>query len=121
MTDTSNDRNEVASRSMSAHGRASRMVRPTLPPIPAVQHLPLPPLWICRVDAYPWPCADIRLDLTDGFRGKTISLTLFLASQYVEALHDLYSIDPDEGAPPDPRALYERFLGWVRTERRRDR
>jgi hypothetical protein len=93
------------------------MVRPTGPPVAAVQHLPLRPLWICRVDAYPWPCADIRLDLTESFRGQTISLTLYLASQYVDALNDLYSIDPDQGAPPDPRALFDRFLGWVPVRR----
>jgi hypothetical protein len=76
-------------------------------------HVPLRPLWICRVDAYPWPCADARLDLTNGYRGKTMSLTLLLAAHFVEALNDLHSIDPDLGTPPDPRALYERFMGWV--------
>lgn len=76
------------------------------------------PLWICRVDAYPWPCADARLDLIDGFRDKTLSLTLYLASQFVEALGDLNTIDPELGPPPDSRALYERFLGWVPVLRR---
>jgi hypothetical protein len=76
-------------------------------------------LWICRVDAYPWPCADARLDLIDGFRDKTLSLTLYLAAQFVEALGELNTIDPELGAPPDSRALYERFLGWVPVRRTR--
>ncbi|WP_326559692.1 hypothetical protein [Micromonospora sp. NBC_01796] len=85
----------------------------------AALHLPLRPLWICRIDAYPWPCADARLDLTNGYRDKTINLTLFLASQFVEALDDLYTIDPAIGQPPDPRVLYERFIGWVPARRTR--
>ncbi|WP_326556715.1 hypothetical protein [Micromonospora sp. NBC_01796] len=80
-------------------------------------HLPLKPLWICRTDAQPWPCADARLDLAAGFRDKTINLTLFLAAQFVEALEDLHSIDPQLGEPPDSRILYERFLGWVQVRR----
>ncbi|RKR87449.1 hypothetical protein BDK92_1725 [Micromonospora pisi] len=83
----------------------------------AASHLPLRPLWICRIDAYPWPCADARLDLTSGFRDRTVNLTLFLAAQYVDALNDLHTIDPTLGPPPDPRVLYERFLGWVPTRR----
>jgi hypothetical protein len=89
------------------------------PALAPALHLPLKPLWICRTDAQPWPCADARLDLTEGFRGKTISLTLFLASQFVEALNDLHAIDPALGDPPDPHALYQRFLGWVSVQRTR--
>jgi hypothetical protein len=65
----------------------------------------------------PWPCADARIVLTDGFRDRTISLNLYLAAQFVEALTDLYAIDPDLGAPPDPSVLYERFMGWLPTHR----
>ncbi|MEV4625482.1 hypothetical protein AB0J90_04240 [Micromonospora sp. NPDC049523] len=95
------------------------MVTPTGATSSSGMHLPLRPLWICRIDAYPWPCADARLDLTSGYRDKTISLTLFLASQFVEALGDLNTIDPAIGPPPDPRALYERFIGWVPARRTR--
>lgn len=83
----------------------------------AKSHLPLRPLWICRLDAYPWPCADARLDLTNGFRDRTVNLTLFLAAQFVDALNDLHTIDPTLGPPPDARVLYERFLGWVPVRR----
>ncbi|RKR89128.1 hypothetical protein BDK92_3466 [Micromonospora pisi] len=86
------------------------------PPAPA-SHQPLRPLWVCRIDAYPWPCADARLHLTAEFRGRTLALTLFLATHYVEALGDLHTIDPELGAPPDSRVLYERFLGWVPVRR----
>lgn len=81
------------------------------------QHTPIPQLWICRIDAYPWPCADARLNLLAGFQGKTLALNLYLAAQFVEALTDLSAIDPDLGDPPDPRAIYERFMGWVPTRR----
>jgi hypothetical protein len=80
-------------------------------------HLPLRPLWICRLDAQPWPCAQARLDLVDGFRDRTLSLTLYLAGQFVEALGDLNAIDPELGRPPDSRVLYERFIGWVPVRR----
>ena len=83
----------------------------------AALHLPLRPLWICRIDLYPWPCANARLDLTNGYRDMTISLSLFLASQFVEALNDLHTIDPTLGPPPDPRVVYERFMGWVPVRR----
>lgn len=80
-------------------------------------HLPLRPLWICRLVAQPWPCADARLALVDGFRDRTPSLTLLLASQFVEELGDLDTIAPKLRAPPDSRVLDERFIGWVPVRR----
>jgi hypothetical protein len=74
-------------------------------------------MWFCRVDAMPWPCAAAKLSLTAGFDGHMISLTLFLASQFVDALGDLHTISPDPAAAPDSRALYERFIGWVPVRR----
>jgi hypothetical protein len=73
----------------------------------------------CRVDAYPWPCADAKLNLLAGFKDRTLALHLYLAAQFVEALTDLSAIDPDLGDPPDPRAIYERFMGWVPVVRKR--
>ncbi|MGW4464415.1 hypothetical protein [Micromonospora sp. NPDC004704] len=80
-------------------------------------HIPIPKLWICRIDAYPWPCADARLNLLAGFNGRTLALNLYLGAQFVEALGDLSAIDPATGDPPDPRVLFERFIGWASTRR----
>ncbi|MGW4465737.1 hypothetical protein [Micromonospora sp. NPDC004704] len=74
-------------------------------------------MWICRLVAQPWPCADARLALVDGFRDRTPSLTLLLASQFVEELGDLDTIAPKLRAPPDSRVLDERFIGWVPVRR----
>ncbi|RKR91311.1 hypothetical protein BDK92_5704 [Micromonospora pisi] len=85
---------------------------PEMPP-----HVPLRPLWICRVDAHPWPCGQARIDMLNGFRHRRVALYLYLGAQFVQALDDLYAMDP----PPEPQALHTRFLGWVptRTHRRR--
>ncbi|MGW4464599.1 hypothetical protein [Micromonospora sp. NPDC004704] len=78
-------------------------------------HIPLRPMWFCRVDAMPWPCAEARLGLTEGYRGLEISLCCYLAIQFQQALTDLHTLNPDTA--PEPRALYERFLGWVQVRR----
>ncbi|MFK3979131.1 hypothetical protein ACI2K4_02005 [Micromonospora sp. NPDC050397] len=90
---------------------------PTPNPDPVAQHTPIPELWICRIDAHPWPCADARLDLLAGFKGRTLALNLYLAPLFVEALTDLSAIDPGLGDPPDPRAIFQRFMGWVPVRR----
>ncbi|WP_329105470.1 hypothetical protein OG792_32725 [Micromonospora sp. NBC_01699] len=65
------------------------------------------------MDAYPWPCADARLNLLAGFHGRLLALNLYLAPLFVEALTDLSAVAPDLGDPPDPRVIFERFMGWV--------
>ena len=87
------------------------------PPVGEGLHIPLRPMWFCRVDAMPWPCAEARLDLTAGYRGLEISLCCYLATQFQAALTDLHTLNPDTA--PEPRALYERFLGWVPVRRNR--
>ncbi|MGW4462044.1 hypothetical protein [Micromonospora sp. NPDC004704] len=81
-------------------------------------HTPLPKLWICRVDAYPWPCADARLNLLAGFDGRRLALHLYLAPMFIEALDDLSALAPDLADPPDPRVIFDRFMGWVPAKRR---
>ena len=78
-------------------------------------HVPIRPLWICRNDAQPWPCAQARLDLTAGYRGLGVSLACYLAMQYVDALTELHILNPDTA--PDPRALWERMIGWAVRDR----
>ncbi|WP_326561464.1 hypothetical protein [Micromonospora sp. NBC_01796] len=80
-------------------------------------HVPLRPIWCCRVCAQPWPCADARLDLTQSFRHQHVALTIYLATQFVDAVSDLNVFDPALGPPPDTQALYQRMLGWAPTGR----
>lgn len=90
---------------------------PGTSPLDRGPHIPLRPMWFCRVDAMPWPCAEARLGLTEGYRGLEISLCCYLAIQFQQALTDLHTLNPDTA--PEPRALYERFLGWVQVRRAR--
>jgi hypothetical protein len=75
------------------------------------EHAALRPLWICRIDAQPWPCADARIHLTRRYRDKPVALYVQLGGLLAEAMADLYTLDA-YGAP-DPGTLSERFLGWA--------
>lgn len=74
-------------------------------------HEPLRPLWICRSDAQPWPCAKARLALTQQYADRPVALCVRLGMSLAEAVRDLHVLDP--GSAPDPAALGTRFLGWV--------
>ncbi|MEU0552325.1 hypothetical protein [Micromonospora sp. NPDC005979] len=95
------------------------MPQPRLGPYPAfprpcgarTPHTPLRPMWCCRADGRPWPCADARLLLKAEFDEDPAALTIYLAGLYHEAAHDLYQLNPyDDG--PTPRELFERFVAW---------
>ncbi|WP_433321193.1 hypothetical protein ACQP0U_27030 [Micromonospora sp. CA-269861] len=73
-------------------------------------HTPLRPMWCCRADGLPWPCADARLLLKAEFDEDPAALTIYLAGLYHEAAHDLYQLNPYGG--PAPRELFERFVAW---------
>ncbi|MFE9916144.1 hypothetical protein ACFYPG_13405 [Micromonospora sp. NPDC005553] len=75
-------------------------------------HLPLRPLWLCRVCAAPWPCPIARLALRQEYAHDRIGLSIYLCTVLHEAAHDLYLLNPHDG--PDPAALFTRFLGWAR-------
>jgi hypothetical protein len=77
-------------------------------------HVPLRPLFICKIDAQPWPCADARLGLVTGFRDRRISRCLFLGAMFIDCMNDLYKLNPDTA--PQPAALYARFFGWLPKE-----
>lgn len=85
------------------------------------EHYPLRPFWFCPRDALPWPCPDARLNLIHGFEGRRIALYLYLAGQFVHALDDLYSIDSELAAPPDPTVIHARIIGWVAAHEARRR
>jgi hypothetical protein len=48
-----------------------------------------------------------------GIEPRKISLSLFLASQWVDCLTDLYVLHPAPGAAPTLPSLYERFFSWA--------
>lgn len=98
--------------------RTSGLPLPRLGPYPLfpracgdrTPHTPLRPLWCCRADGRPWPCADARLLLKAEFDADPVALTIYLAGLYHEAAHDLYQLNPYDG--PTPRELFERFVAW---------
>ena len=74
-------------------------------------HVPIKPLWICRVDAQPWPCADARLILTEAYRRNPVEVGTYLGASLHEMVADLYRLNP--ATAPDAAALYVRLLGWL--------
>ncbi|MFF0172161.1 hypothetical protein [Micromonospora profundi] len=78
---------------------------------PRRQHLPLRPLWLCRVCAAPWPCPVARLTLRQEYAHDRIALSIYLCAVLHDAAADLYRLNPHDG--PDPAALYARFLAWA--------
>lgn len=74
-------------------------------------HTPLRPMWCCRVDGQPWPCAEARLLLRVEFDRNAVGLTIYLAGLMYEAMRDLYHLNPHDG--PEPTALFDRFVGWA--------
>jgi hypothetical protein len=78
----------------------------------------LRPLWLCRVCAAPWPCADARLDLVTEYAHDRVALSIFLCAVLHEAAADLYRLNPQDG--PDPAVFFARFLAWVPRHRMTD-
>ncbi|MBQ1035654.1 hypothetical protein ACQP08_30755 [Micromonospora zamorensis] len=79
---------------------------------PCRPHLPLRPLWLCRVCAAPWPCPVARLTLRQEYADDRVGLSVYLCAVLHEAAADLYRLNPHDG--PEPAALFTRFLGWAR-------
>lgn len=78
-------------------------------------HLPRRPLWACAGCETEWPCEPAKSELLFSYQGMPVSLSLFVAGQFVRALEDLSRLD--SGSPPDPRALFERFFSVVAVAR----
>ncbi|RKN38872.1 hypothetical protein [Micromonospora endolithica] len=79
-------------------------------PVPAA-HTALRPLWLCRACAAPWPCATARLTLCREYAHDPVALRVYLCTLLYDAAADLYRLNPYDG--PDPKDLFNRFLGWV--------
>lgn len=76
------------------------------------EHLPIRPIWLCRVCAQPWPCGEARLRLSAEYMNDQVALSVYLASTLGEAADDLRKLNPEPG--PDHALLFGRFLGWTR-------
>jgi hypothetical protein len=75
-------------------------------------HLPLRPLWLCRICGTPWPCATARLKLKSEYGDDRTGLSVYLCSVMHEAIADSHRLDPQD--PLDPNAVFERFVAWAK-------
>ncbi|MEW2330044.1 flavin reductase [Micromonospora chersina] len=69
-------------------------------------HHPIKPAWTCGGCAGEWPCQIRRLELRAEYDHAPVSLTLYLAAQFVDAAQDLAHVPAGH--------LHHRFLGWTR-------
>ncbi|MFI5495260.1 hypothetical protein [Actinoplanes sp. NPDC051859] len=74
-------------------------------------HLPLQPSLDCSVCKCPWPCALAKAELREEFCGNRTSLTSYLTA-YMQSAYREAVADHQWGVADN---LYERFLGWVRS------
>lgn len=72
------------------------------------RHTPIRPLWPCRVDAQPWPCATARLVLVYRYGLDARALRVEMRRMLYVAAHDLHRLDP--AAVPSPADLFNRFI-----------
>ncbi|MGC4804926.1 hypothetical protein [Micromonospora sp. DT233] len=85
--------------------------RPTPPPV-VREHLPVRPIWLCRVCGGPWPCSPARAHLRQEYAGCLVTLAVHLAGLMLEADDELNRLHPYTAPPPG--MLHHRFLGWLR-------
>ncbi|MGC4771860.1 hypothetical protein ACLQ25_23190 [Micromonospora sp. DT44] len=83
-------------------GRQRRAVRP---------HLPMRPLWLCRVCAAAWPCQPARLLLSIEYRRDRVGLSVYMAGLLFAATADLIKLNPNPA--PSPADLFARFVSWT--------
>ncbi|MEV4843684.1 flavin reductase [Micromonospora matsumotoense] len=77
-------------------------------PLPG-PHTPVRPIWLCRVDARPWPCGEAKLALLARYDGDRPGLLILLSRLSVEATDHLTQLDSGRQAD-----LTDRFLAWAR-------
>lgn len=75
------------------------------------RHAPIRPLWGCAACLHNWPCEQALAELAAEYADDPQLLALDMASCMVEATADLVELLP---TPPDPAALYTRFMGFAR-------
>lgn len=67
------------------------------------------PRWRCIACGALYPSSPARLSLLIEYAGNRVALAIYLASMLQDALDDAYQ----RGHRPDPRAMHDRFLGWL--------
>ncbi|WP_240762741.1 MULTISPECIES: flavin reductase [unclassified Micromonospora] len=72
------------------------------------RHTPLPPTWLCRIDAHPWPCGEAKLALLAAYADDRPGLLTLLSKLKEEAEDQLTQLDG--GRPVDAT---DRFLTWA--------
>ncbi|OWV08483.1 hypothetical protein B5D80_12915 [Micromonospora wenchangensis] len=72
------------------------------------RHTPLPPTWLCRIDAHPWPCGEAKLALLVAYADDRPGLLTLLSKLREEAEDQLTQLDG--GRPVDTT---DRFLTWA--------
>ncbi len=70
------------------------------------EHNPLRPDWTCTWCLGEWPCHTRRRELLAEYDGTLVSLSIYLAGQFVRAAADLDYVPAGW--------LHNRFLGWIR-------
>ena len=78
----------------------------------AALHVPGRPHWRCRKCGQESPCETQRADLLAGYEGMRLSLSMLVASQFVECMSDLYTLVPGNDAP-SPQELYARWFDFT--------
>ena len=69
-------------------------------------HVPLRPSWTCVGCGSPWRCETRKRQLLAEYDGAPVSLGLFMAGHFGEAVRDM--------PPGAEQKTYWRFLGWLR-------
>ena len=69
-----------------------------------MSHEPVRPGWSCQGCRQAWPCPDGRRELLAAPNKARLSLSMYLAGQFLAACQELPTTPAGE--------LYQRFLGW---------
>ncbi len=78
-------------------------------PLDRLAHRPLRPIWLCRLDANPWPCGEAKLVLLAAFADDRPGLLTLLSTLQREAEDHLTQLDSGRS-----NNLTDRFLSWAR-------
>ncbi|WP_420116483.1 flavin reductase [Micromonospora sp.] len=77
-------------------------------PLDGLDHRPLRPIWLCRLDANPWPCGEAKLALRAAFADDRSALLTLMSTLQREAENHLTQLDGGRS-----NNLTDRFLSWA--------
>lgn len=75
-------------------------------------HTPIRPIWLCRACGHPWPCGDAKLALLAEHERDRVSLFVYMAGCFGDAVDDLAKLRADAPSSAD---LLDRFLWWPKS------